>query len=99
MSSPGKQAKLFLESLHNEETKSTFEHLNTFIELLESKVDPDPTELKLLGNIYQFVEKLKYLENNMTSYVKESRKHISGNKLSDLYDRNESNGSSKLFKD
>jgi hypothetical protein len=99
MSSPGSQAKLFLESLHNEETKSTFEHLNTFIELLENKVDPDPTELRLLGNIYQFVEKLKFLENNMSTYVKESRKNLSGNKLSDLYDSAESYGSSKLFKD
>jgi hypothetical protein len=97
MSSPGRQAKLFLESLYDEKTKITFEHLNSFIELLENKDDPDPVELRLLENMYQFIEKLKILENNLSSYVKENRQTLPGNKLSDLYDEETSYGSSKMF--
>jgi hypothetical protein len=98
MSSPGRQAQLFLESLVSEDTKSAFDNLNIFIELLEEKQDPDPVELRLLENIYQFIEKLKILQINMSSYVTNTRQNLTGSKLSDLYESNESYGSSKMFK-
>jgi hypothetical protein len=47
--------------------------------------------------MYQFIEKLKILENNLSSYVKENRQTLPGNKLSDLYDEETSYGSSKMF--
>lgn len=79
-------AKLFLENLHLNETKSTFEKLINLVESLENKPDPDPTEVKLVHNIYSFIEKLNILENNLQSYAtKES--NLMGTKLSSLYEK------------
>lgn len=79
------KAKIFLEGLHSEKTKSTFEHLQGLIDILESKNDPDPIEIKLVDSIYSFLEKLNILENNITSYSKEAMNPY-GNKLTSLYE-------------
>lgn len=88
MANPGKTARLFLESLASEGSKSTFSYLLKLTDQLENKVDPDPIELKLLESIYHFLEKLKMLEGNLKSYAKDFGRDLPGNKLSDLYDAN-----------
>ena len=97
MTTPENCAQVFLESLHSEGTKSTFESLDQLIEGIENKLDPDPVELRLLENIYQFIEKLKILESNLNSYAINNMKSLPGNKLTDLYESNSSYGTSKLF--
>jgi len=86
VANPGKTAKLFLESLASEGSKSTFAYLLKLTDELENKPDPDPIELRLLESIYHFLEKLKMLESNIRTYAKEFSKDLPGNKLSDLYD-------------
>jgi len=83
---PGKTSQLFLESLHSDEVKSTFEYLSKLVEQLENKKDPDPIELKLLESIYIFLEKFQILQGNLKSY---SRDFIKRNVLSDLYDKSD----------
>jgi hypothetical protein len=78
-------AKLFLESLQNEQVKDTFEYLTRLVDQLENKEDPDPIELRLLESIYMFLEKLQILQGNLKSYSRDF-KDIQKNKLSDLYD-------------
>jgi len=79
------KAKIFLEGLHQNETKNTFEQLTKLIEILENKNDPDPTEVRLVNHIYAFIEKLNILEHNLKSYSKESS-NVIGSKLSNLYE-------------
>jgi len=94
----GKAANLFLESLTLETTKQTFEYLVQLVDVLENKIDPEPVELRLLENIYHFLEKFKHLEHNLRSYVKETNSNLPGNKLSTLYENISSYGTSSLFK-
>jgi len=72
------------------------DNLSNLIEYLESKDDPDPDELYILEAIYQYVEKLNLLESHLNKYVQKS-KNIK-NKLVDLYENDNSYGSSKFFK-
>jgi len=90
------KAKIFLEGMHSKELRNTFEHLNGLIETLENKNDPDPIEIKLVDNIYSFLEKLSILENNIKSYSKESF-NTTGNKLNSLYENISSSG--HIFRD
>lgn len=85
MSVSHNKAKLFLEGLHGNETRSVFQQLVSLIEILENKPDPDPVEIKLVSNLYSFMEKLNILESNLTSYSKESANKL-GNKLTSLYE-------------
>lgn len=79
------KAKMFLEGLHSNQTKATFEQLQSLIELLENKNDPDPIEIRLVQSIYSFIENLNILESNIKSYSKESS-NLLGNKLTNLYE-------------
>jgi len=90
---PDKTAQRFLEGLNSTPTKDTVSMLMQLIEELETKHDPDPTEIRLVENIYAFVEKMKVLENNLRSYVKESR-NMPGNKLASLYENLSYDGNS-----
>jgi len=81
------KAKIFLEGLHSEKIKSTFEHLHGLVESLEDKSDPDPIEIRLVNNIYSFIEQLNILENNINSYSKEVTIDPLGSKLNSLYEK------------
>ena len=85
MSVSHNKAKMFLEGLHQTSTHSTFEQLTGLIEILENKSDPDPIEIRLVENIYAFIEKLSILESNLKSYSKEGSPSL-GNKLTSLYE-------------
>jgi len=79
------KAKMFLEGLHLNDTKNTFEQLKDLVEVLENKTDPDPSEVQLVHNIYAFIEKLNILEHGLKMYATESVNSI-GSKLSSLYE-------------
>ncbi len=93
---PSKTAKRFLEFLHSRQTQETITTLVQLMEDLEMKNDPEMTEVCLVENIGTFLEKLSVMENNITSYVKDTRKST-GNKLAALYDEISSTGS--IFRD
>ena len=89
-------AQRFLDQLNND---PAFERLTELVDLLENKVDPEVTEVRLCENIYNVVEKIKILETNIRSYVSESRQNLPGNKLSTLYEENSFDGSGSVIKD
>jgi len=76
-------AQKFLSELSVDPAFST---VNELIDVLEEKVDPDPIEITMIDKLYEFVEKLKVLENSLNNYVKKSRENLPGSKLQDLYD-------------
>jgi len=93
MSNPSKTAQRFLESLNSSNSRDVFEILQTLAEELENKNDPEMTEVRLVENIYNFIEKLKIMEGNLKSYIKESTPESVGNALSKLYDEIDETGS------
>jgi len=99
MEKTGKMAHKFLQQLTSEDSREMFEGLADLVEVLENKNDPEQTEMYLVQNIYHFFEKLKALENNLHSYVRESAGELPGNKLDMLYDETKSTGSSILYED
>ena len=92
MSKPERTAQLFLERLSTDSgSGSIIDSLKKLIEDLENKSDPDPIEIKLLENLYHFLENLTIINNNVLSYVKNSRQNLSGTKLMSLYEDNTHN--------
>ena len=89
-------AQRFLEELGSDPASIT---VNEFIELLEEKEDPDPIEIRLIENLYNYIEKAKLLENSMRTYVKKIRIDLPGSKLQNLYDDTSYDGSNSIFKD
>lgn len=87
-----KKAQLFLEGLHSNVTSQTFERLQELIEVLESKNDPEPAEIRLVDSIYSFIEKLNILESNISTYSKKNSSSAES-KLSSLYENISYNGS------
>ena len=86
MAKPGNTARIFLESLNSQETRSTFAWLQQLAEELENKPDPEMTEVRLVSSIIAFTEKLANLESNLRSYVKETNQNLPARKLADLYE-------------
>jgi hypothetical protein len=86
MADPGKIAQGFLEGLHSKETNNTVDMLQRLIEVLENKADPDMTEVRLVDSMYNFLEKLRVLDSNLTSYVRDTHDTSYGGKLAMLYD-------------
>ena len=80
----------FLKELDSKSVKSTFESLGVLMDHLETKNDPDPTEVQVVDTAYQTLEKLKTLEGLLKRYVGESNK-LKGNVLKKLYEKSESN--------
>lgn len=81
-----KTAQSFLNQLVSESGKMTYETLSILLDQLENKNDPGPEEMRLVEQIYNFMEHLKRIENNIRSYVKNSSEEPLGSKLSNLYD-------------
>jgi len=88
-------AKTLLESLQGGEA-NTDEALTILLELLEEKDDPSNIEINLASSLYQFLDKLKVLEHNLGSYIKDS-KELLGDTLDKLYEKNTGIGTSKMF--
>ena len=67
-----KVGQRFLNELHKEQTQSSFQLLESIMEQLELKEDPSSTEIKLIDEIYQFLEKYRTLQEAMKTYVHKS---------------------------
>ena len=80
-----KLAQEFLTNLASKGSSEVFESLSLLAENLETKNDPEPSEVQLVSNIYEFIEKLRILESSLKNYVKESRENLPGNHLDRLY--------------
>jgi len=86
----------FLNELNSNEMKSLMDHLASILESLESKDDPEPIEMSIVNEAYQTIEKIKVLESSLRTYVNEGGT-LDGDKLNDLYESSNINGTSKLF--
>ena len=95
VSDSSRTAARLLESFSVE--PDTTESIGKLLEELENKNDPDEIEIHLVQNLYHFLEKLKILENNLSSYVQDSNKNILGSKLDSLYEKQGGFGTSALF--
>lgn len=79
-------AKTFLNELTN--FKESNDLLFNFLEHLENKPDPTSKEIQLASDIYQFLEKMNILKENLRTYtINHYNKNNPGNTLSDLLDR------------
>ena len=79
-------AESFLAEISNDNLQATFESLLELMTALEDKNDPEQVEIYLVENIYHFMEKLRILEHNLKSYVKDSRSRSDSHVLSRLYE-------------
>ena len=84
MSSTDKIISNFLLELHSDDVQSLFESLDTLLEHLENKSDPDPEEIQIVNSAYESLEKLKMLEGYLQLRIQGKTK---GNKLQELYDK------------
>ena len=66
-------AEVFLAEITGNNLQDTFESLLELMMALENKNDPEQVELYLIENIHVFMEKLRILEHNLKSYVKDNR--------------------------
>lgn len=76
----------FLTELHSNEVQEAFESLNTLLEHLENKPDPEPIELRIVELTYQTIEKLKFLEALLRRHTGENSP-LMGSRLQELYDK------------
>jgi len=89
-----KMAQRFLRELHSEPSRNTLITLREFLEKLETKGDPEPTEVRLIEEITRFFECANALESHIKSYTKDEV--LLGSKLATLYENNSFDGSGKL---
>jgi len=91
-------AKSFLGELQSGSAKEAFDTLSELIVELENKIDPEPTDVRLVAQLYAFVEKLEVIKGNLGTYVTESMDNLPGNKLSTLWGNSSLDGTSKNLK-
>ena len=89
MSKPGISKKRLLNEIHSQSTRDFLDSISSLLQELEEKPDPETTELYLVENIYQFLEKFKMLQSNLEKHLKEDRRSLPGNKLSNLMSNKE----------
>jgi chromosome segregation and condensation protein ScpB len=87
----------FIQEINSQDVKQSIRTLGQLIETLESKSDPEPIEIEIVSNAYQFVEKFNTLENLLKQYIEPNLKKLPGSTLDTLYD-SIPNGTSILFK-
>lgn len=73
-----------------------FDTINSLLEQLENKPEPNQSEIHLTTLLYQITEKLKLLESHLREYSNDS--NSMSKTLSALYDNNDGYGTSRLFK-
>jgi hypothetical protein len=76
----------FLNELNSIKVKETFDGLTSILAALENKNDPDRAEMEIVESVYQFIEKLNIMDNNLRQYVKGlNEKSLPSNILTELY--------------
>lgn len=84
-------ANAFLNEMESKSNSST-DFLQSILEVLEEKNDPEPREIQLVSDIYQYLEKYSLLKENLRNYaIRNYNTHNTGNKLSELLDDNNNN--------
>lgn len=86
MSRTDKIISNFLRELHSKEVGNLFEHLDVLMDHLETKDDPDPSELQIVNSVYEVLEHLRTLEAYLKRRVGDSPQ-LTGSKLQSLYDK------------
>ncbi len=81
----GRLAQNFLSLIETKQGKEIFETLNQIMELLETKDNPEMTEVCIVGNLTEFSEKFQIMRHNLQSYSN-GKRTLLGDKLSELYD-------------
>ena len=89
-------AKKLLNELSGDDVEF-FDSINSLLEVLENKPEPNQSEIHLTTLLYQITEKVKLLEAHLREYSTD--KNSMSNKLSSLYENSDGYGTSKLFKD
>lgn len=97
MSKPVHLARKLLTEISSRDDDSPYETLYNLMEILENKIEPDSEEIYLVTEIYQLIEKFKLLEGRLKKYIENDNKKMPGNKLSELYEKDSSYGTSKIF--
>ena len=82
-------SNLALLSLHENNTELLIERLQTLLEALETKEDPEPHEIKLYSELTIFLEKIQLLENSLKLTVLKEKAVY--DKLGALYDQRDKN--------
>lgn len=88
-------AKKLLNELSSDDVEF-FDSINSLLEILENKPEPNQSEIHLTTLLYQITEKIKLLEAHLREYSTD--KDSLSNKLSTLYENCSGYGTSKLFK-
>lgn len=88
-------AKKLLNELSSDDVEF-FDSINSLLEILENKPEPNQSEIHLTTLLYQITEKIKLLEAHLREYSTD--KDNLSNKLSTLYENCNGYGTSKLFK-
>ena len=88
----------FLNELDSRSTKNVLGNLREIVGELEVKDDPEPLEIEIVNVANQVLEKLELLHAAFRKYsIKENI--LTGDKLTNLYGKNKSGGTSALFED
>jgi len=88
-------AKKLLNEIAGEDVEF-FDSINTLLEILENKPEPNQSEIHLTTLLYQITEKIKLLEAHLREYSTDE--NSLSNVLSSLYEKCDGYGTSKLFK-
>ena len=74
----------FLNEMQTNSGKDLLSYLDSLLEELEEKGDPEINEMHLVENIYQFIAKYTMLKVNLEKYTKDFRQLTPGSKLFEL---------------
>lgn len=88
----------FLNELDSRFTKNVLGDLREIVGELEEKVDPEPLEIEIVDVANQVLEKMELLHAAFRKYSNKENV-LTGDKLSNLYGKNKSGGTSALFDD
>jgi hypothetical protein len=84
--STDKLALVFLNELHSDNVKNTFESLSNMLKELENKDDPDQIEVDIVEQTYRLIEELNVLSETIKVYVTKNDVLL-GDKVQSLYDK------------
>jgi hypothetical protein len=83
----------FLRNTNTDKIQEWFQDLKGMLSNLEEMEDPAPEDIQLAFHLNQIVESFELMESNLVD-----RRRGKMKSLDDLYDRDRSSGTSKMFK-
>ncbi len=76
-----------LNDLHSESTRDTIDLLDSLLEKLYNKHDPEMSEVQLADKILMLKENIMEIKSNLQSYIINDRKNLPNNKRDDIITR------------